>query len=127
MVGPAAPVARLIASGGLRVHFAVPPAQAGKLTLGQSVLAEVAGAANTLAGAIRYIAPELDPASKMVFVEAAFNRAAADLSGICPGSAVVGADRKLTTTIHSNIYQQPGGNAVESGIQSSSNPGFRFA
>ena len=86
MVGPNTPVARLIASEGLRVRFAVPPAQAGKLTLGRSVLVEVAGTASTFDGVIRHIAPELDPASKMIFVEAELN-GQADMSGIYPGSA----------------------------------------
>ena len=86
MVGPNTPVARLIASEGLRVRFAVPPTQASKLTLGRSVLVEVAGTANTLNGIIRHIAPELDPASKMIFVEAEFNKQV-DISDIYPGSA----------------------------------------
>ena len=86
-LGPNTPVARLIASEGLRVRFAVPPAQAGKLMLGRSVRVEVAGIANTLDGVIRHIAPELDPASKMIFVEAGLNEQTADMSGIYPGSA----------------------------------------
>ena len=64
------PVLRLIGGKGLWVRFAVPPDQATALRVGRGV--EVRGAAEerVLHGTVARIAPEVDAASGMVFVEA---------------------------------------------------------
>lgn len=86
-VGPDFPVARLIAGHGLRVRFAVPLTDAGRLAPGRTVTVEAANAQRPFAAVIRQIAPELDPASKMIFVEAELSARPAETAAIYPGAA----------------------------------------
>lgn len=86
-VGPDAPVARLIATDRLHVRFAAPLSLSTRLMLGQQVTVEVADAPRSRQAVIRQIAPELDPASKMIFVEAELNAAETDRSTLYPGAA----------------------------------------
>jgi membrane fusion protein (multidrug efflux system)/multidrug efflux system membrane fusion protein len=86
-VGPDAPVARLISTDRLHVRFAAPLSLSTRLTLGQQVTVEVADAPQPRQAVIRQIAPELDPASKMIFVEAELMVVEAGRSTLYPGAA----------------------------------------
>ncbi len=61
---------RLVGSGARRVRFAVPPDSVDRIHLGSSVRVEPGSQAPTVEAVIHSIAPEIDPASEMVFVEA---------------------------------------------------------
>jgi multidrug resistance efflux pump len=64
-------VARLISAGELWVRFAVPSAEARRIHPGGPVRVAPDGAGDhSRAGEIRRVAPEIDPATDMVFVEA---------------------------------------------------------
>lgn len=65
-----APVVRLITSEELLVRFAVPPETAEEITMGQRVEVTVEDAGLVTPAVIHHIAPEIDTASQMVFVEA---------------------------------------------------------
>jgi multidrug efflux pump subunit AcrA (membrane-fusion protein) len=77
MIHKDAPLVRLIASGTLRVRFAVPEERADSLTIGDPVRITVGE--QLLSGAVEKIAPEVDTASRMVFAEASIE---------VPGTAV---------------------------------------
>lgn len=64
------PIVRLISDGGLWMRFAVPQEFSSLLVRGVKVEAQVDDLAVTLAGVVEKIAPEVDTASQMVFVEA---------------------------------------------------------
>ncbi len=70
LVGPGTPIARLISGGDLMVRTAVPPEEARRLSPGSRVTARVRGLGIAVPGRIERIAPEVDTASQMVFVEA---------------------------------------------------------
>jgi RND family efflux transporter MFP subunit len=69
LVGPGTPVVRLISAGELLVRAAVPPEQARALTVGTPVTATVRTIGLRIPGTIARVAPEVDAASQMVFVE----------------------------------------------------------
>lgn len=68
-VGPGTPVVRLISGGDLQVRAAVPPDDARKLSEGNPVIARVRDLGLDVAGRVARIAPDVDTASQMVFVE----------------------------------------------------------
>jgi RND family efflux transporter MFP subunit len=74
VVGPSAPILRLIGDGALRVRFAVPPAVAATLSTGAPVTVEIDTVAAPLGASVTQISPELDSASKLIFVEADLDR-----------------------------------------------------
>lgn len=86
VVGPSAPILRLIGGGALRVRFAVPPAVAATLGPKSPVTVEIDTVATPIEATVTQVSPELDTASNLIFVEADLNRGAGapDLS---PGLA----------------------------------------
>jgi RND family efflux transporter MFP subunit len=68
-VGPGTPVVRLISGGDLQVRAAVPPDDARRLSVGSAVLARVRDLGLDIPGRVERIAPAVDTASQMVFVE----------------------------------------------------------
>jgi len=68
-VGPGTPVVRLISGGDLQVRAAVPPDDARKLSEGGQVTVRVRDLGLDVAGRVARIAPDVDTASQMVFVE----------------------------------------------------------
>jgi len=68
-VGPGTPVLRLISGGDLRVRAAVPPDDAHRLAPGAPVVARVRDLGLDVPGRVERIAPDVDTASQMVFVE----------------------------------------------------------
>ncbi|HEV7509358.1 MAG TPA: efflux RND transporter periplasmic adaptor subunit [Thermoanaerobaculia bacterium] len=79
LVGPGTPVVRLISAGDLMVRAAVPPEEAHHLTPGNPVTATVRTLGLAVPGTIQRIAPEVDAASQMVFIEVRLD--------LTPGSA----------------------------------------
>jgi RND family efflux transporter MFP subunit len=69
-VSPGAPVVRLITSGELLVRFAVPPEAMGSFAEGTAVEVRVENGATAVPARVIQVAPEIDSASQMVFVEA---------------------------------------------------------
>ncbi len=61
------PVLRLIRAGGFRVRFALPEARSGTATTGLPVDVFLPALGRALPGRIDSLAPEVDPASRMVF------------------------------------------------------------
>lgn len=70
VVSPGTRIVRLVTSEALWVRFAVPAAEAGDLAAGKRVQARVAGLEAPIPAVVRQVAPELDPASQMILVEA---------------------------------------------------------
>jgi RND family efflux transporter MFP subunit len=70
LVRPGTPVVRLISSQGFLLRFAVPPEQASNLRVGRRVAMRLESPAITVQGTISQIAPQVDAASQMVFIEA---------------------------------------------------------
>lgn len=68
-VGPGTPVVRLMGGGDLQVRAAVPPDDARKLAEGNPVVARIRDLGVDIPGRVARIAPEVDTASQMVFVE----------------------------------------------------------
>ena len=68
-VGPGTPVVRLMSGGDLRVRAVVPPDDARKLAPGTPVIARVRDVGLDVPGRVERIAPAVDTASQMVFVE----------------------------------------------------------
>jgi RND family efflux transporter MFP subunit len=68
-VGPGTPVLRLISGGDLQVRAAVPPDDARQLAEGSAVLVRVRDLGLDVPGRVERIAPAVDTASQMVFVE----------------------------------------------------------
>ncbi len=83
-VGAGTPIVRLVTEGGVMVRFAVPQSDAKHLRLNEPVVASAADLGE-LAGTIERIAPEIDPASRMVFVEARIDGAGPNAQ---PGAVV---------------------------------------
>jgi RND family efflux transporter MFP subunit len=70
VVGPSAPILRLIGSGALSVRFAVPPAVAATLAPGSPATVGIDTVAAEFAATVTQVSPELDTASNLIFVEA---------------------------------------------------------
>lgn len=68
-VGPGTPVVRLISGGDLQVRAAVPPDDARKLAAGDQVIVRVRDLGLDVPGRVARVAPDVDTASQMVFVE----------------------------------------------------------
>ena len=77
-VAPGTPVLRLVTPGELSIRFAVPPAELGRVRLGQTV--EVTnGDGAAWPAVVSRVAPEIDVPSQRVFVEARLLRAGPEL------------------------------------------------
>lgn len=87
MAGPGMPVVRLISSDALWVRFAVPPHELPGLGVGTIVASRIENPAITVEGTVRQIAPETDPASQLVFVDAELDLDAALRTRIQAGAA----------------------------------------
>jgi len=70
MVGPRAPIVRIIQSGDLRVRFAVPVPRSTELKPEMLVQVDIETLPAPVFGKVTSIAPEVDPSSQMIFVEA---------------------------------------------------------
>jgi RND family efflux transporter MFP subunit len=70
MIGLATPIVRLISAGELIVRFAVPEADAKLVSIGMSIEVALPDAPLPVRATIAKIAPEIDAASRMVYVEA---------------------------------------------------------
>ena len=70
LVHSGTPVVRLISTGDFMLRFAVPPARAAAIRQGQPVEVRLDSLPLTLAGRVSQIAPRVDTASQLVFVEA---------------------------------------------------------
>jgi RND family efflux transporter MFP subunit len=86
LVAPGMPIVRLISSGGALVRFAVPPDDAGRLSLGAPLRVEIETTGTVLHGAVENLAPEIDAASQMVFVEAGLEPSAEVTAAVPSGS-----------------------------------------
>lgn len=86
-VAPGDPIVRFIAKGDLLVRFAVPPSDVKALAPGSAVAIHVSGE-HPLEAAVERIAPEIDSASGMIFVEARLPQSSADLGPIPSAGAV---------------------------------------
>lgn len=75
MVGPRAPIVRIIQSGDLRVRFAVPVPRSTELKPDMPVQVEIETVPAPVFGKVTSIAPEVDPSSQMIFVEAGLDPA----------------------------------------------------
>lgn len=82
-VGQGAPLVRLIAASERFVRFAVPEERAAEAAVGRPV--RVRAGRLDLAGRVEKIAPEIDAASRMVFVEAGIDQDAATLEVVLSG------------------------------------------
>jgi RND family efflux transporter MFP subunit len=78
LIHKGAPVVRIIASGELRVRFAIPEERGNVLALGDPV--RIVAGEESLRGAVEKINPEIDAAARMIFAEASL-----DLSGRSSG------------------------------------------
>lgn len=87
MAGPGSPVVRLISSDALWVRFAVPPHELDRLSVGTIVVSRIEDPAITVEATVRQIAPETDPASQLVFVDAELDLDEALRSRIQAGAA----------------------------------------
>ncbi len=93
LVRSGAPVVRLISTGQFMLRFAVPPEQAAAIRKGAAVAVRLDSLPMTLAGRVSQVAPRLDTASQMVFVEAELQVPAALLERLqdgLPGRVTVG-------------------------------------
>jgi RND family efflux transporter MFP subunit len=95
LVGPGTAVVRLISAGEVLIRAAVPPQEAKTLAVGDAVVARVRTLGTRAEGTIARIAPELDAASQMVFIEA---RLAPGAAGAIPAGAVVEVRPKAPRT-----------------------------
>lgn len=84
LAGPAQPVVRLIDTSKSYVRFAVPPADAAALGVGHTLDVIVDGLPRTLRAHVRHVAPQVDAATSLVFLEAQI--VAADASLVPPQS-----------------------------------------
>lgn len=69
VVGPQAPLVRLVGGGQTRLRFAVPLDERARLAVGVRVVATLDGGV-TRAAVVAAIAPELDQASQLIYVDA---------------------------------------------------------
>ena len=77
LAGPNAPVVRLISGDSTCVRFAVPPDQVQSITVGDRVSVTVEPHAERVGARVTQVAPQLDPAANMIFVEAELDAGAA--------------------------------------------------
>jgi RND family efflux transporter MFP subunit len=70
LVHSGAPVLRLISTNDFMLRFAVPPERAAAIHKGEAVELRLDSLPVTLSGRVSQVAPRIDPASQMVFVEA---------------------------------------------------------
>ena len=77
----------MIASGQLLVRFAVPSSDAKYIQLDAPMRVDIEPAGVTARALVRHIAPELDPASQMIIVEADLELDDADAPRIKAGQA----------------------------------------
>ncbi len=80
------PVLRLLGTGGWRVRFAVPEADAARLEAGQPVDISARQGGTALTGRVESVAPEVDAAARMVFAIATFDGPAP--TGLATGMVV---------------------------------------
>lgn len=71
LIRKGAPIVRLIERGELRVRFAIPEERADALAVGDPL--RIVAGAETLAGAVEKINPEIDAAARMIFAEASLD------------------------------------------------------
>jgi RND family efflux transporter MFP subunit len=70
LVHSGTPVVRLISAGDFMLRFAVPPARAAAIRKGEPIEVRLDSIPLTLAGRISQVAPRVDTASQLVFIEA---------------------------------------------------------
>jgi membrane fusion protein, multidrug efflux system len=70
IAGPRAPILRIIQSGDLLMRFAIPVVRSTELKLPMPVQIEIETLTAPVRGQVVRIAPEVDPSSQMIFVEA---------------------------------------------------------
>jgi RND family efflux transporter MFP subunit len=87
VVTPGTPVVRLHGGGEPFVRFAVPPERAGALVPGAAVRVELADRPLAPRGTVREVSPQVDAATRMVFVEAALEAPPPGGLGRAPGAA----------------------------------------
>lgn len=78
-VSSSSPIVRLISADDLFVRFAVPESQAASFHLGTNVVAHIGERRIPLQATIEKVAPEVDAASRMVFIEAQLPKPNADV------------------------------------------------
>lgn len=83
---PALPVVRLISSGSLIARFAVPPEETARVPVETEVRVEVESMGRAFPGTVEHLAPEVDAAAQMVFVEAGLEVARPLTSEISSGA-----------------------------------------
>ncbi len=83
-----APIARIVGESQLWVRFAAPPAQSGCLAPGTRIAVRAPGMAAELAGIVRNVSPEIDPASGLLTIEASLTDHLPSRSGVHAGLAV---------------------------------------
>jgi RND family efflux transporter MFP subunit len=84
---PDSPVVRLISNDALRVRFAVPLSHRQHLQPGQAITVDTAQTNERMHGVICQIAPELDPASELIFIEAELTTPRPYPLAVYPGTA----------------------------------------
>jgi RND family efflux transporter MFP subunit len=70
LVHSGTPIVRLISTGDFMLRFAVPPARAAAIRKGEPVEVRLDSIPLTLAGRVSQVAPRVDTASQLVFIEA---------------------------------------------------------
>jgi RND family efflux transporter MFP subunit len=85
-VTPATPIIRLVTAANLFVRFAIPDDARAATTVGSRV--RVSAGAITALGVVDKVAPEVDPAARLVFVEARFDSTAELRGRLIAGDAV---------------------------------------
>jgi len=85
-VSPGQPVVRLLGRGPARVRFAIPEGVRTRLSLGASISIRTVGASEALVARVETVAPEIDPATRMIIVEAVLDGSTD--SALTPGSEV---------------------------------------
>jgi RND family efflux transporter MFP subunit len=73
VVGADTPIVKLISRDSLLVRFAVPPAEAARLRIGQAVAVRIEELGLAERGTIERISPEIDGASQMIVAEASLD------------------------------------------------------
>jgi RND family efflux transporter MFP subunit len=79
---------RLISAGDLWVRFAVPSSESDWLAVGRRVGVAADGSASELEAEVRKVAPEIDPATDMVFAEASLTSAEVEGADLRSGEIV---------------------------------------
>jgi multidrug resistance efflux pump len=87
IVGPGTPILRLISGDRLLSRFAIPPEEVDSVATGTSVRVEVDHLGLSLVGVVEHLAPEIDAASQLLFVEARITDGAPGVAAIPSGAA----------------------------------------